>query len=451
MRKPITALLVSGFLASVSQFAAAETIDIGIGHQSTVTNTVPGGIILEKLKLLEKHLPKTGKYAGVTYNLVYQDYTSGPPITNQMLAGKLTFGVMGDYPLIVNGANFQKTGRVESRFIMVTGYNLKGTGNGIVVPVSSDVFTVEQLAGKQISTPIGSAAWGMTLKVLRDKGLTDKIAILGQSPPVGVTNIAQKKIDAHSDFCPWSEVMEFRGTGRKIYDGSEAGIPTFHGTVVRKDFADKYPEIVQAYVTATMEAQAWIEKDPVLAATKVSEWTGIEKEVLYLYFSKGGISTFEGSIKPQWAEALKYDHALLVKEKDIPPLDFSKWLDDRFVKKGFELAGKSYDGAVKSVVTSKPDDQSLAPGELWIEGEGVKSFGNVKAMVDGFKAAKKAGKSVFASYVYDKTTGLKLFGHVAFYVEGPDGALTAFMKKGDAEGFASAKKGKLIAWNTISV
>lgn len=36
----------------------AETISIGIGHQSTITNTVPGGIILEKLALLEKHLPR---------------------------------------------------------------------------------------------------------------------------------------------------------------------------------------------------------------------------------------------------------------------------------------------------------------------------------------------------------------------------------------------------------
>ena len=41
-----------------------------IGHQSTVTNTVPGGVILEKLKLLEKHLPKTGKYKGVKYEVV---------------------------------------------------------------------------------------------------------------------------------------------------------------------------------------------------------------------------------------------------------------------------------------------------------------------------------------------------------------------------------------------
>ncbi|MBX9926677.1 MAG: ABC transporter substrate-binding protein [Hyphomicrobiaceae bacterium] len=430
--------------------ANAETIELGIGHQSTVTNTVPGGVILEKLGLLDKHLPKDGKYAGVTYKIEWQDHPSGPPITNQMLAGKLQFGVMGDYPLIVNGANFQKTGKVESRFIMVTGYNLKGTGNGIVVPVASDVYSLEQLAGKKLSTPIGSAAWGMTLKVLRDRGLYDKIEILGQSPPIGVTNIAQNKIDAHANFCPWSEVMEFRGTGRKIFDGSEAGIPTFHGTVVLKDFAEKYPEIVQAYVNATMEAQAWIAADPFNAAVKVSEWTGIEKEVLYLYFSKGGISTFEGSIKPQWVEALKYDHGLLAKEREIPPLDFDRWIDATFVKKGFAAKKLDYDAAVKSVVSPSPDLPGLKPAELWIDGQGIVAFDSVAAMVDAHKAAKSGGKKVLASYVYDKSTGLKLFGHVAYFVRGDKGELTPFMKKSEAEAFAASAKGQFMLWTQVS-
>lgn len=426
----------------------AETISIGIGHQSTVTNTVPGGIILEKLNLLEKHLPKDGKYKGVDYEIVYKDYTSGPPITNQMLAGKLAFGVMGDYPLIVNGAKFEKTGRAESRFIAVTGYNLKGTGNGIVVPVASDVYSLEQLAGKSISTPVGSAAWGMTLKVLRDNDLMDKVKLKNQSPPVGVNNIAQGKIDAHSDFCPWSEVMEFRGTGRKIYDGSEAGIPTFHGTVVSTKFAKKYPEIVQSYVNATLEAQDWIAADPVLAATKVSVWTGIEKEVLYLYFSKGGISTFEASIKPEWEDALKYDHGLLVKEKNIPPLSFDKWLDSTYVKAAYEARGQSYEALVSNVVSPKIDDPDLAPAEMWIDGEGIVSFPSVAAMTAAHTKAIKDGKKVNATYVYDKATGLKLFGHVAFYVKTSSGEMMTFMKKGDAE--KAAAGGTLVAWSDVN-
>ena len=62
-------LLGVALTALLSAPGFAETIEIGIGHQSTVTNTVPGGIILEKLGLLEKHLPKDGKYKDADYKV----------------------------------------------------------------------------------------------------------------------------------------------------------------------------------------------------------------------------------------------------------------------------------------------------------------------------------------------------------------------------------------------
>lgn len=96
-RRGLIALALCGTVSLFGGKAAAETIQIGIGHQSMVTNTVSGGVILEKLNLLHKHLPATGKYADVDYKIIFRDYDSGPPITNQMLAGKLEFGVMGDY------------------------------------------------------------------------------------------------------------------------------------------------------------------------------------------------------------------------------------------------------------------------------------------------------------------------------------------------------------------
>jgi NitT/TauT family transport system substrate-binding protein len=241
--------------------------------------------------------------------------------------------------------------------------------------------------------------------------------------------------------------MEFRGTGRKIYDGSEANIPTFHGTVVRTAFAEKYPEIVQAYLNATLEAQDWINADPVLAATKVGEWTGIEKEVLYLYFSKGGISTFEASIKPEWVAALKYDHNLLVKEKDVPPLTFEKWIDHTFVKAAYEARNMSYDKQLTTMVTPVIDDKDLAPAEIWVSGSGIKSYASVSEMTKDYKQLSESGEKINAAYVYDKSTGLKLFSHVAFYVEQPSGDLVSYMKKGDAE--KAKGKGALVSWSDV--
>lgn len=439
--KTLATLTLCSSLTLLAASASAETIRVGIGHQSMVTNTIPGGIILEKLELLEKHLPSTGKYADVDYDIIYRDYDSGPPITNQMLAGKLEFGVMGDYPLIVNGAKFQETSKQETRFIAVTGYNLRGTGNGIVVPIESDAQSLADLEGKQLSVPVGSAAWGMTLKALSEAGLSDKVQIVNQSPPVGAANIQAGRIDAHADFCPWSEIMEYRETGRKIYDGSEAKIPTFHGTVVRKDFADEYPEVVEGVLTATLEAQKWIHDDPMEAAVKVSEWTGVEKEVLYLYFSNGGITTFEASVKPEWVEALEYDHALLQREVGIPDLDFDRWVDDSYLRNAYETMDMDYDALVSSVVDTKPNNPDLKPAEIWFADKGIVSYDTVADML---VAGMGADDKINATYVYDNLTGLKLFGKAAYLVKDGNGEVVAFLKKADSEKYIADHGGVLI-------
>src|SRR6266481_6021221 len=83
--------------------SAQTTLEIGIGIQNTTTNNVTGGAVLKELGLFEKHLPKTGKYKDFKYSLSWQNATSGPPITNGMMANNIQIGMMGDYPLMVNG------------------------------------------------------------------------------------------------------------------------------------------------------------------------------------------------------------------------------------------------------------------------------------------------------------------------------------------------------------
>ena len=440
-------LLSASLLFGFSSVASAETIRIAVGHQSKCTDTYSAGIIVKELQLIEKHLPKDGKYKDAKFEFDWKDYESGAPITNQMLANKLDFGVMGDYPLIVNGAKFQETASVETLYIAGTGYNLHGSGNAVVVPVKSDVYSFQDLKGKSISVPVGSAAWGMTLKVMQDLGLTTKdIEIKNQSPPVGAANIAAGKIDAHADFCPWSEIMEFRGTGRKIYDGSETGVPYLHGVVVRKDYAAKYPEVVVAFMKAVIDAGDWVRKDPVQAATMLEKWTGVEKEVQYLYFSVGGALTLDPTIKPKWIETLKFDHDVLAREKLAPPLDLAKWIDDRFIREAYKAVGRDYDKDAKHIHDPKITVKKLPPAELWHAKKGIISYPGVAAMLAAAETFKKNG-DLRATYVYDNTTGIKIFGHVAFFVKAKNGVVTAFMRKPDAEKFIKASGGTLVRFD----
>jgi sulfonate transport system substrate-binding protein len=454
--------LVAALALMSAPGAAQETIRIGIGHQSLCTDTYSGGITVKQLGLLDKHLPRAGKYAGTKYDVVWEDYTSGPPITSQMLAGKLDIGVMGDYPLLVNIARFQETNSLRSVIVSMTGYNMHGSGNSIVVPADAPIYRFEDLRGKKVSVPFGSAAHGMLLKALVDRGLTpDFFTLINQAPPIGATSIQERKIDAHADFCPWGELMEFKGFGRKIFDGSQASVAYLHGPVVRKDFLEKYPEIVVAYLKAVVEANEWITRNPEEATTKQEQWTSISKEVLYLYFGRGGFLTLDATIKPKWVEVLKYDASVLQKMGIIKGADVEGFIDDRYIKQAYRELGRDYarDQRVTVAGTSPLDgkDATGAPikdprtaAEMWLKAEPIKPYASLASLMGALRDAEQAGRAVNAAYVFDYPTGLKLFAHRAFYVAGGSGkaaaaSLVAFAWKEEAEAFASKHGGRVLS------
>src|SRR5258708_21826071 len=203
--------------------AGAQTVvTIGIGTQDTTTHTLTAGGIIKQLKLLEKYLPKDGKYAGIKFEFEWNNFTSGPPVTNGMMASKLQFGMMGDYPLVVNGFTFQSNPESKSRLVAVAAYNQFGSGNGLVVHKDSAYFQLSDLKGKLVSVPFGSAAHGMVLKAMQDRGWgADYFQLVSQSPEVGPTNLQEKKIDAHADLVPFAQLLPLRGFARKILDSGE--------------------------------------------------------------------------------------------------------------------------------------------------------------------------------------------------------------------------------------
>ncbi len=446
MRLKSTLLLAAGLLALSAVASEAKTITIAVGHQSMCTDTYTAGIVVKELKLLEKHLPHDGKYKDVDYNITWSDYSSGGPITNQMLANKLNIGVMGDYPLVVNGAKFQATDSLRTLYVSGTGYNLKGSGNAIVVPVKSDIYSLADLKGKSISTPVGSAAWGMLLKAAQDNNMSGSFEIKNQAPAVGAANIAAGKIDAHADFCPWSELMEYRGTGRKIYDGSETTVPYLHGVVVRKDFAEEYPEVVVACIKAVYDAGKWIEADPLKATEMMEKWTGVEKEVLYLSFSKGGHLTLDPTIKKPWIDALALDHGVLMKEKAIPPLDINAWITEKYVRAAYKEMGLDYE-AQKATIVDPLKAHAGLPMEIWHARDGILTYPDMASFLKAVAAFQATGAKLNATYVYDVETGLKLFGKTAFYVKARDGKFSAFLRKPEAQIFADKVKGTVVTFD----
>jgi NitT/TauT family transport system substrate-binding protein len=285
--------------------------------------------------------------------------------------------------------------------------------------------------------------------------------LVSQTPEIGTTNLQEKKIDAHADFVPFAELLPYRGFARKIFDGAETKIPTFHGVVVRKDFAEKYPEVVVAYIKALMDADDWVKKNPKLAAEKIQQWTKIEKEVVYIFLGPGGIHTLDPTIKPILVDAIKTDYGVMQKMNRVKQFNVDAWVNETYVRQAFKERGLNYDTQKQTLanydiegkdpICNKAVTRPREAGEIWIDGGDIVPFSSTACTFLGIKKYQGAGKKVAVAYVYDKALGIKVFADKAFYsVSGTGSAnleIVPFMLKKDAEAYA-AKSGAAVATYT---
>jgi NitT/TauT family transport system substrate-binding protein len=454
-------------LATLFGFSAAgshaETIRIAIGTQDTTINCATGGLLIRELHLLDKYLPHTGKYKDAQYDVQWKDFTSGAPLTNEMVAGKLDFGAMADFPGALNGAAFEKAGK-RSVFISVLSGSIEGSGNGIVVPANSPLRSIADLKGKTISVPFASTAHGMLLRAIKAQGWNPEtdVNIITQAPEVAGSALKAGKIDAHADFVPFADLFPYRGIARKIYDGAQSHAPTFHGALVDAAYAQKYPEIVVAYLRAAIEANRLMNEDPEKYSLLIQKVAGIEAPVDYLYHGPLGVQTRDMTWKPEYRQALAtaIDTLKLLK-KTTTALDAKTFIDDRYIREAFAASHLDYDTALTSyaklpltandAVTGKPIRDTHDVAQIWLASEThVRNYGNPAEAFSALAALRRTGEAVRVVYVHDHTSGLKLFATQAWYVKSKNGPLAAFLLKSDAQGYAQQTAGEVADYAAVS-
>lgn len=464
LRQALRAILLLAALLAVSACKpeAGETIRIAIGTQDTTINCATGGILIRELKLLEKHLPRDGRYKGVSYEIVWKDFTSGPPLTSEMVAEKLDIGAMADFPGVLNGVAFQKQGG-RSLFIAALSGSFTGGGNGVVVPESSPAQSLSDLKGKQISVPFGSSAHGMLLRAIRDLGWDPEkdVTLVSQSPEVGGSSLKAGKIDAHADFVPFAELFPFRGFARKIYDGSSVKTPTAHGVLVRAAYAEKYPEIVVAFLKAVIEADRLFAADPEHYSELIEKVTGVEAEVNYMFHGPLGIQTRDFTLKPEVRRSLEVavDTLALLKRTDTH-LDVGAFVNDRFIRRASEELGVDYDARLRSyerlplqandALSGEPITEPNLAAQIWVEGEPkVRAYRSPGSALDALSRLEAEGKRARVVYVHDRESGVKLLAERAWYARRADGELSAFLSKPDAEAWAKQHAAEVVDYKAV--
>ncbi|HWF71194.1 MAG TPA: ABC transporter substrate-binding protein [Mycobacterium sp.] len=399
---------------------------MNVGYQSKTINTVNAGTLLRDRGDFEKALRALGATKGKKYRVVWQDFASGAPLTAQMIATHVDIGSMGDYPLLANGSKTKKYSDAATELIATTGYNLRGSLNQVVVQSDSTAHTLADLMGKKVSTSLGSAGDGMFSTALQHNGINkNSVRTVNQDPSVGASAIDGKQVDALAQFVPWPQLVIYRNQGRLLYDGGDNEVPTFHGVVVRRQFADGQPEVMAAFMRAMKATTDYMIANPLRAALRVSELTGIEPEVVYLYNGPNGLVTFDMTLKSQFIGAFQKIKDFLVTRGSVnPDFDIPSFLNDTYLR---QLPGSDYerrrDDVTNPTALSGIDDLCGLPvndpsqaSELWARGAGQTAVAATPSCLLHRTAGTPA---VRASYVPDTLTAVRIFADHAVWLYDP--------------------------------
>ncbi|MCV7421445.1 ABC transporter substrate-binding protein [Mycobacterium yunnanensis] len=416
-------------LDSTSTSADSDTVTVVVGYQSKTINTVTAGTLLKAKGFLEKRLDDIGKSSGKHYDVQWQDYDTGAPITAQMVAEKIDIGSMGDYPLLINGSKTQANERAKTELVSITGYSPTGALNMIVVPPASAARTLDDLKGQKVSASVGSAGHGTLVRALDTAGIDPKtgVEVLNQQPQVGASALESGQVQALSQFVAWPGLLVFQNKAKLLYDGAEGNYPTFHGVVVRRDYAGQHPEVLDAFLQAQLDATDFLNQNPLEAAKLVADGSGLPQEVVYLYNGPGGTS-FDTTLKPSLVQALKGDVPYLKSIGDFADLNVDGFVSDDAIRKAFTERGQNYDAALNSAANPSVlkgrdpvcdvavNDPKLA-GELWVDGaDATQPAANPGCLLRAVREATARGAKIRAAYVPDAEFGTRWFADKSVWV-----------------------------------
>lgn len=240
--KPLR-ILAALSLAGSTLFAQAA--DFTVAYQTTVDPA--------------KVAQADGAYEKATGSKIsWRKFDNGADVITAIASGDVQIGYLGSSPL--TAAATRKV-PVET-FLIATQI---GAAEALVARNGSGINGPQDLIGKKIAVPFVSTGHYSLLAALKYWKIDPaKVTILNLAPPAIAAAWKRGDIDATYVWDPALGVA--KETGKVLITSGElakVGAPTFDAWIVRKDFADKHPEVVKAFAKTTLDAYAAYRKDPV--------------------------------------------------------------------------------------------------------------------------------------------------------------------------------------------
>jgi len=234
----LVALALGGFALST------QAADFTVAYQTTVDPA--------------KVAQADGQYEKASKSKIdWRKFDSGAEVITAVASGDVQIGYVGSSPL---AAAATRQLPVET-FLIATQI---GAAEALVVRNGSNINSPQDLVGKKVAVPFVSTGHYSLLAALKHWNIDPKkVEIVNLAPPAIIAAWQRGDIDATYVWDP--ALGKAKESGKVLITSGELsklGAPTFDAWIVRKDFAEKHPEIVSAFAKTTLDAYAAYRNDP---------------------------------------------------------------------------------------------------------------------------------------------------------------------------------------------
>ena len=195
-------------------------------------------------------------------------------IRNAVVSKDIDFAMLGSSSAILGFANGMK---VECIWI----HDIISTAEQLIVRNDSGIKELKDLKGKKLAAPFTSTAHYSILKSLEVAEIKEEdVTLFDMQMPEIYTSFIQKEIDGAYVWEPTLSKMVKDGGYSVITseDLAKKGMITANVEIVRKDFANRYPELVVSYLKALNRAKYDIKNNHENVVEVLSDYLGQTNE-----------------------------------------------------------------------------------------------------------------------------------------------------------------------------
>ncbi|MGJ9456746.1 sulfonate ABC transporter substrate-binding protein [Oceanobacillus sp. CF4.6] len=262
-------IVVAGCSINDSSASSIEDV-VRIGYQKNGPL-----IILKSLGTLEERLKENG------YKVEWNEFQAGPALVEALNAGSIDFGRTGNSPPIFAQA-------ADAPFVTIAAGKSKFKGSGILVPEDSEITSIKDLKGKQVSFAKGSSSHYLIVKALESEGLnyTD-ITPVFLSPGDARIAFEQGKTDAMVVWDPFTSSTEVNMNATLLVNGE--GFTTDRDFFIANEvFAEKHEDLIAVILEEIENSSVWANNHhealidtlaPILKIDKESIKMAVERRV----------------------------------------------------------------------------------------------------------------------------------------------------------------------------